>query len=39
MTKIKELSHYTIYKDPLGKHCNNQVVIKQLQDGQLMAVF
>ncbi|PWH15167.1 MAG: hypothetical protein DDG59_11685 [Anaerolineae bacterium] len=39
MTVIKDVSHHLLYKDPEGKHCNNQVVIKQLQDGQVMAVF
>ncbi len=39
MTRIIDVTHHTIYKDPEGKHCTNQVVIKQLQDGQVMAVF
>lgn len=39
MTTIKNVSHVTIYKDPEGKHCENQVVVKQLKNGEVMAVF
>jgi len=39
MTKIKNVSHHVIYKDPTMQHCENQVVVKQLSDGQVMAVF
>ena len=39
MTKIKNVSHHVIYKDPTMEHCENQVVVKQLSDGQVMAVF
>lgn len=39
MTMIKNISHHTIYKDPTMQHCENQVVVKQLSDGQVIAVF
>jgi hypothetical protein len=39
MTEIKNVSHHTIYVDPTGEHCENQVVVKQLSNGEVMAVF
>lgn len=39
MTQIKNVSHHVIYKDPEMKHCENQVVVKQLSNGEVMAVF
>ena len=39
MTNIKNVSHHVIYKDPTLQHCENQVVVKQLKDGQVIAVF
>jgi hypothetical protein len=37
--KLKNVTHHTIYKDPTGLHCENQVVVKQLSNGEVMAVF
>ena len=39
MTNIKNVSHHIIYKDPTLQHCENQVVVKQLSDGQVIAAF
>ena len=39
MSQIINLTHHEIYKDPGGKHCENQVVVKQLSNGELVAVF
>jgi len=39
MMRIKNVSHHTIYKDPEMIHCENQVVVKQLSNGEVMAVF
>lgn len=39
MTTLTNVSHHVIYKDPTGKHCENQVVVKQLRSGEVMAVF
>lgn len=39
MTRIKDVTHNLIYKDPELKYCENQVIIKQLSDGEVMAVF
>ena len=39
MTNIKNLTHHLIYKDPTLLHCENQVSVKQLSDGQVLAVF
>ena len=39
MTIIKNVSHQTIYRDPERTRCENQVVIKQLLNGEVVAVF
>jgi sialidase-1 len=39
MTKIKDLTHHFIHKDPALFHCENQVSVKQLSDGQVLVVF
>lgn len=39
MTVVKNVSHHVIYKDPNLAHGCNQVVVKQLRNGEVMAVF
>lgn len=39
MTTPKNVTHHTIYLDPNRSHCVNQVVVKQLGNGEVVAVF
>lgn len=39
MTRLKNVTHHIIYKDPEFAHCENQVVVKQLRNGEVVAVF
>ncbi len=39
MAILKNVSHQTIYKDPTFAHCVNQVVVKQLRNGDVVAIY
>lgn len=39
MSILKNVTHHPIYKDPALAHCVNQVVVKQLSNGEVVAVF
>ncbi|MCP4402298.1 MAG: exo-alpha-sialidase [bacterium] len=39
MAIVKNVTHHTIYEDPESARCENQVVVKQLRDGDVVAVF
>jgi hypothetical protein len=39
MTDFTNVTHHTIYLDPARAHCVNQVVIKQLRGGEVVALF
>lgn len=39
MAHLKNVAHHSIYKDPTLAHCVNQVVVKQLRSGEVVAVF
>ncbi|MGQ9584232.1 MAG: sialidase family protein [Anaerolineae bacterium] len=37
--KIKNVSRHVVYKDPTHKHCCNQVNVRQLKNGEVLAIF
>ena len=39
MTCIQNVTHHVIHNDPEGIHCENRVVIKQLHNREVMAIF
>jgi hypothetical protein len=39
MTLLKNITYHSIYKDPTFAHCVNQVVVKQLRSGEVLAIF
>jgi len=39
MTTLKNVTYPTIYKDPEHVHCENQVVVKALKNGEVIAIF
>ncbi|MCI0397451.1 MAG: glycoside hydrolase, partial [Chloroflexi bacterium] len=39
MTQIKNISHQLVNKDPTLAHCYNQANVKQLRNGEVVAVY
>lgn len=39
MKKISDVTHHTLYRDPAGKLCENQVNLRLSNDGGIVAVF
>jgi hypothetical protein len=39
MVAIKHVQHQVIARDPSGAHCYNQVTVRQLSNGEVLAVF